>query len=236
MKRVVLACCLGSWLACATSPAWAAQQAQEQRLSTTVEAALKQLESKDPAVRRDGAFALATVGSPDALLPAMRPLIAALRYDSDERVRELAAFALGNLGPAGAPAVEWLIVALRDNGPGVRALAAQALGSSLHSVADKAIGPLIEQFKDPEVAPRMQAARALETFGARAKVAVPALIRLLKDPAPTVRLCAATSLGGIGPDAREAVPALQAALQDENAIVRERAAGALEKIGAAPGR
>jgi len=195
-----------------------------------VSAALSDLQSADPAVRRCGAFALGAMGV--EALPALRPLLAALAGDADDRVRELAAFALGNLGPQGAPAVAPLLAVLRNTKEkaGVRALAAQALGSSLYSVAGRAIGPLAEALRDKEDNVRLNAARALGSFGAKATGAVPRLIQMLKEKRPSIRGAVVSTLGEIGPDAAAAVPALKAMLRDADANVRERVPVALQKI------
>src|ERR1019366_2860373 len=65
---------------------------------------------------------------------------------------------------------------------------------------------LVRNLKDPDVAVRQAAARALGNYGAVAKDAVPALIECLNDDALVDM--AAWSLGEIGPDARDAVPQL----------------------------
>ena len=173
-------------------------------------------------------------------------LAKALAYKKDWKVRTAAARALGDIG---APAVEPLIAALKDNGlSGVREAAAEALGK----IGDpRAVEPLIAALIHGLSYYREAAAEALVKIGAPA---VEPLIAALKDGDFDVRKTAAGALGEIGwkPDKGEAgalyliargkwdecvkigAPAVEpliAALKDGNSDVRKAAAGALGVIG-----
>jgi HEAT repeat protein len=179
--------------------------------------------------RREAALALAGLG-PDGIAPATAVLISALQKDADARVRQLAAYALGNLGNHGQEAVRPVLAALKDRDAGVRGMAAQALGSTLAAMAEEAIPALIKQLDDPDESPCCGAARALGNFHGKARASVPRLIQLLGDARASVRREAATTLGEIGSAAREAKPILTRLLNDNNSYVRERAARSLKML------
>jgi HEAT repeat protein len=195
--------------------------------------------SKEQFVRIKAVESLVKIGN-----PGVKPLIEALK-DKNEYVRIGAAEVLDKLGwPAeseqekipyliaerrwsalvsiGAPAVEHLITALRDEDSSFRWAAAEALGQ----IGDaRAVEPLIAALKDNDVRTRRGAAEALEKMGDTR--AVEPLIAALKDEDPSVRIYAAKALGNKG-DTR-AVEPLIAALKDKSA--RWAAAEALGKIG-----
>ena len=145
--------------------------------------------------------------------PAVEPLIAALK---DEPYR--AAWALGEIGDVraiepliatlngkyekpvgvalvkfGKPAVEPLIVALKDKNTTVRLVAAWALGEIKDG---RAVEPLIAKLKDKDIDVRATAAGALGQIGDVR--AVESLIATLKDTNVGVRMRAAKALGQIG--------------------------------------
>jgi HEAT repeat protein len=165
-----------------------------------------------------------------------------------------------DLEALGKPAVEPLIIVLKDESRDVRAGAAEALGK----IGDKrAIEPLIqtlknensigdlEKLEDPDRLPFMQALketnkneydhyydRAGAVAEALGKIGFPAvvpLIQALNDENGYVRAGAAEALGKIG-DKRAIEPLIQA-LRDDNLLrsvrsgVRARAAEALGRIG-----
>jgi HEAT repeat protein len=107
------------------------------------------------AVRWNAARTLGKLGADKAL----GPLVAALK-DEDADVREHAAEALGDIGPAAAAAVEPLTGALRDPNARVRHDAARSLGQ-IGPAARPAVPALRGLRDDPEPAVREAAARAL---------------------------------------------------------------------------
>jgi len=181
------------------------------------------------AVRWAAAQALHRLGLEAGDVPRLE---AALRSD-DPYVRSFAAYSLGGLGAAAAPALPALIEAYRrEEGEG-RGAAVGALGA-LGPLAAPALPDLVRGLANPANHRRWSAARALGRLGAAAKPAVPALISALSDPNPHVRVYVAQALGRLGVEAAEAVPALQAATKDGDANVRREAQGALRKIRGLP--
>ena len=117
------------------------------------------------------------------------------------------------------PLLIYVLNALKDKNPYVRATAAKVLGE----IGDKtAVPALIKALKDENADVCTAAAKALEKIG---KTAVPALIKALKDENPDVRTAAAEALGKIGD--KRAVPHLIKALKDKYFYVRTAAAKAI---------
>lgn len=133
--------------------------------------------------------------------------------DPDDKVRQYAISAIGDIGPPAAAAVPTLVAVLK--GP---------IGE-----------PPTPKFDRKRAAnSRSAAAAALGTIGPAAKEAIPVLAAALKDENIPVRRWSATSLGEMGADGRSAVAALVAALADDDPQVRRYAIQSLQKIG--PGR
>ncbi len=127
---------------------------------------------------------------------------------SQASIRRNAAFALGELGPDAAPAVDALAHALRnDTDIEVRRNAAFALGE----IGTAALPVLLKSLNDKNSRVRRNVASALVRIG---PPAIPALIPMLDAPNPIIRKNAAGILGRIGPKAKTAVPALEKHLDD----------------------
>lgn len=166
--------------------------------------------------------------------------------DKDVRVRQNAAWSLGQTGPAGMSegAVRDLSKLLRDADALARRDAAMALSKAGEHAKD-AVGELAGVLGDEEVTVRQYAAMALGNLGTRADAAtsvVPALRKALADGDPLVREFVALALlnavpsraepaAGVPRDFIESVPALAKALGDSEPRVRRNAAGALSRIG-----
>jgi len=118
---------------------------------------------------------------------AVEPLIAAL---GDKGCGHTAANALAKIGK---PAVEPLIVALKNENPFVRRNAAEALGEIKDSSAVK---PLIDTLKDNDLIVRRNAAKALGKI--KDSSAEEPLTSALKDESPAVRRNAAIALREMG--------------------------------------
>jgi HEAT repeat protein len=123
-------------------------------------ALIKLLKSADSEVRWNAVKTLGKIGAVEAL----EPLIAALS-DSSELVREHAAEALGDLGPAAAAGVEPLKAALRDPYVKVRRDAARSLGQ-IGPAAKTAI-PILQTLAkdDPQTIVRQAAEIAVKKLG-----------------------------------------------------------------------
>lgn len=134
--------------------------------------------------------------------------------DSEASVRAAAAWALSQMGPAGARAVPGLAKSLTDPNPLVRALSAVALRSIGPKAVD-AVPALIRALSDAEPTVRAPAADALGHIGPAAKSAVTALRDRLLVAGEVIYVLRsdATALGDIGPDAAIALPALREVLK-----------------------
>ena len=155
-------------------------------------------------------------------IQAIKPLIAALRDENDH----VSAWngAVDALVKIGVPAVDALIVSLKDKDKWVRSQAVSALGN----IGDtRAIEPLIEALKEDEGYGyvREAAANALVKIGLPA---VDALIVVLKDKDKWVRWWAVHALRDIG--STRAVEPLLVALKDEDSSVQSATTYALGDI------
>jgi HEAT repeat protein len=144
---------------------------------------VQQLKSEDLIVRLHATKALGDTR--DAR--AVEPLIANLK---DEKCGSTSANALAKIGK---PAVEPLVVALKDNNPIVRRNAAVALGKIKDA---SAVNPLITALKDENPIVRRNAAMALGEI--KDTSAVEPLTAALKDDSPIVRKKAAIALKEMG--------------------------------------
>lgn len=127
-----------------------------------------------------------------------------------------------------------MTAALKDADAGVRASAAESLGSFRAEPAATAAA-LGGALGDGDVSVRARAAQSLARLGPLAKDAVPALVRALQnDQSSVVRLELIDALAAVKPPSPEAVAALTAALNDQNRKVRKQAAAGLAKITATP--
>lgn len=172
------------------------------------------------------AFVVAATFAVGASLAGTDELVSQLK-DGDPREREEAAFELGKLGPAGAPAIPALRQALGDESGSVRNAAVHALGEL---GAKEATGDLIARLQDEDPRVRYAAAIALGQIGGSAATTIPPLVNLLADDHYFVRAEAARTLAKYG---AAAVPALEKALEDRNPEIRHGAAESLGVIGAA---
>jgi HEAT repeat protein len=148
-----------------------------------VDTLVQDLKENDLIVRLHAAKALGE--AKDAR--AVEPLIAAL---GDKGCGHTAANALAKIGK---PAVEPLIVALKNENPFVRRNAAEALGEIKDASAVK---PLINALKDNDLIVRRNAAKALGKI--KDSSAEEPLTSALKDESPAVRRNAAIALREMG--------------------------------------
>jgi HEAT repeat protein len=115
---------------------------------------VKLLSNEDPEVRWNAAKTLGKIHAVDAI----DPLIGALKDPADS-VREHAAEALGDMGPAASRAVEPLIATLKDPFFKARRDAARSLGQI--GPAAKAAVPALEQLSKDDPQPIVRDAAAL---------------------------------------------------------------------------
>jgi HEAT repeat protein len=190
-----------------------------------IEAALRDLRSRDPRVRVRAADALG--GVDEALAEQAREALRPLLRDDDADVRYTTALSLGDLKDR--TAIEALVEQMDGDGhPVARQGAVIALGligdpgAAPHLVRALHRGP-------PDV--RFQAGTSLarvDPEGAQKE-----LRRVLHDPDPEVRASAAAALGGLqGTGCADAVASL---LEDDAGEVRFEAAVTLARLGDARG-
>jgi HEAT repeat protein len=146
-------------------------------------------------VRLTAAWALGATRLPGAV----PHLVAALR-EPDGDLREHAAEALGNVGPAARAALPALQDALRDPDGDVRHRAADTLGA-LGPAARQAIPALIAAAGGDSRWARSSAVRALGKMGRAARAAVPTLTALRDDPDQYVRHAAERAMAEIQAEA-----------------------------------
>jgi HEAT repeat protein len=192
---------------------------------------LNELSAANETARRNAAFALGKLGSSahDAV-PALNKV---LQKDESPKVREAAAFALGEIAKesikaAGNPElVPALTAALKDEHWIVRRSAAFALGC-LEKDAAPAQEALEGLLRDafPEV--RQNAAWALGKLGVEA---IPKLRQALRDNDPLVKRDAAMALAQLEPEpVRAALDDLVELSKDGSSLVRRAAVGVLVRI------
>lgn len=157
------------------------------------------LDAADPQIREEAAIALAAIG-PDAA-EAVPTLAKLLGDDEGEGMKYAAAYALGRIGSAAAPALERLRGLAKSPDEVLATVAAWAA----YKIAPQDEG-LIEQ-------------------------AIPALRKAARSPREHVRMEAVVALGEIGPPAVATVPILGLVSEEDPVpAIRAAAAAALEKV------
>lgn len=158
-------------------------------------------------------------------------LIEEMLIDNDDIMRNVAVFALRDIGVISIPAILDVLEEELSNPNiwGEENYIAEAAGKVIEEIGANAVDILTESLKDNNI--RYAAAYALGLLGADAKAAVPILIEALKDKKADSRSIVIQTLGSIGSEANTAVPILIEALKDDN--VRSYAIDALGNIGPA---
>ena len=151
-------------------------------------------------------------------LPAVPALIERLG-DSNEKVRETAAEALGRIGRKAAPAV---LAARADPDSARRAWVMRTLGN-MPVDAGEVVPTLVAGLKDPNAYVRFKAAAGMLCQGPKAKAALPDLLEAVKDGDSNVSCQARHALVAFA----SCVEELAAALKDKDPQVRCAAAEAL---------
>lgn len=201
----------------------------------------------DPAPERRRAALLAVELIGTAKSPKVLPaILAALRDDADDKVREAAAVAIGRIGErlAARPLAEKvsfvqgrasLVSALRtDKADRVGAASATALSKLDKADAADAVADLADALLKKGPQTRAAAADTLRRLGKDAAPALPALRQALeKDRDLATRMLAAQAVGNLGETAIEALPSLLAVLDDGQAPVevRKAVADTLGRLG-----
>ena len=141
--------------------------------------------------------------------PDALPALTSMLAHRDKYVRRHAAWALGKLGPLARPALSALCAALKDIDPRTASGIAQALGNMGADGAD-AIPALAEAMRGTNIVLCRLAAKALSQIG---PPAVATLIAHLQHADPFIRGESALAIGWMGPVARAAVPYLTQVLR-----------------------
>jgi HEAT repeat protein len=186
-------------------------------------ALIRALRSQKPVERMRAAKDLGRLGW--LAREAMPALVAAL-HDTDSKVRESAAHAIGQMGPDALPT---LVGMLDHDDKYVRRHAVWALGK-LGPLGRPAINDLCRSLKDPDPRTASGAAQALGNMGADAADAVPALAEAMRGTNIVLCRLAAKALSQVGPPA---LATLIAHLQHADPFVRGESALAIGWIGAA---
>jgi HEAT repeat protein len=161
----------------------------------------------DDQVGELSARAVIAIGSDSVSVPLLREIL------SKRNEKYYIADALGELGPAAAPAVPELKQLLGNKGYPVRRAGALALGKIGPGALD-ALPQLVQALDDPQDYHHYpgQIAQAIASIGPQA---VPYLITVLETENFTIREGVAKTLGEIGADAETAIPALIEKLSDK---------------------
>jgi len=180
----------------------------------------------DPTVRRLAGVAMTRVdpGSSGLVTTAGR----VLATDDDPDVRQAAAAALVEAGPAARPALSKVREGLDDHSPIVRVYAAAILARL--GDPDVAVPVLLASLQSHDPPVRAESAVLLSDAAPTDQRTVPALIAALGDDERQVRLAAADALGAIGPPAQTAIDPLWRLIHDPDEAVREHSLRALKRI------
>ncbi len=148
-------------------------------------------------------------------------------------VRERAAEELSKAGAQAAVAARRnLIVAVKDDSsPGVRSMAAQALGQTPPEQASEVVPALAEALADGNAKVRASAAIALSKLGPAAAPAAEELGQMMRNGDHKDARWATEALGAMGSSASTALDALIEELSSDVALNRSRAAWAIGNIG-----
>lgn len=162
--------------------------------------------------------------------PAVLPELKVLLSSSDRILRRQACEMAGRMEEAAHELVPELTLRLIDQDEAVVRAAATALGRMQADAV--AVVPRLEGLLSRESpALRTDVLSALSSYGHLAQEAVPKVSKLLENESIIVRVAAARTLGQIGSGSAAAAEALSAALNDEHGGVTIQAATSLGLIG-----
>jgi HEAT repeat protein len=199
---------------------------QEKLTSESVSKELSRyLQNPSLKVRRMAVDALTGIGIEDKNAIAVKSLVGILQDQKQPLdLRRSATLAIRSIDPK--PAVKSLIKALDDTDPGIRSLAADALGSieaDAHGAVDK-LSKMSKESPDPEE--RESATKALGNIDPTNKKVRSTLNQALTDSSWRVRSASADILAKINPQQEDITPLIKA-LKNQNSTLRTFAAIAL---------
>ena len=206
------------------------QQILAARGARVVPTLIAALAGADPLLKKNVAQTLGYIGP--AAKEAVPALVRLMKEDSGD-VKTWAGMALEKIGD---PAVEWLLSALDNPDPAVRADAARVF-SGMFPPPTRSISRLLAAMKDESVEVRRLAADAVAVYALSSREPLPensvaALLPFLKDTDVKMRYAVISIMGSFASRHGEAFAALTAALEDPDAENRICAAGQLKKLGA----
>jgi HEAT repeat protein len=172
------------------------------------------------------AFVGASLGNlgPGAL-PALTKALAAPSYDQ----RRVAAYALGTMGPAAAPAAKELDVALKSDDVATRRQVIRTLGK-IGPAAQKSVPQIAKLLGHHDAGMRIEAALSIWLIAKDAKH-LSVIVKALRDESASVRDAACIALGSMKADAKDAIEPVAKLLNDKD--LRLRAVMTLGEIGPA---
>jgi HEAT repeat protein len=167
------------------------------------------------------AWALANMGI------GAHPLLIARLDSRDPSERLRAVYGVGELGPAGAIAIERLRTLSNDPNSKVRSMANWAIDEVMvrRMVADPNM--FLKEGLDGTQAERIQAIHRLGLRVHSSRIAIRELISLMADSIPAIRVQAIQALADAGPTA---LPPLSAALAHRNRAIRRGALLAISRM------
>jgi HEAT repeat protein len=150
--------------------------------------------------------------------PDALPTLAGMLSHHDKYVRRNAVWAMGKLGPLARPVLTDLCDGLKNSDPRTASGAAQALGN-IGADAAEAVPALAEAMRGTNIVLCRLAAKALSQIGSPA---LSTLISHLQHSDPFVRGESAMAIGWMGPLARSAVPFLSQLVRGSRSPVSTR--------------
>jgi HEAT repeat protein len=174
---------LSYWMARMADPATAAQASS----------VLREMGPEALPTLTDALHTRSSVASDFAYSVCVKLKLAPERNYDAPNIRATAAYLLGQMGKAAAPAVPDLVEALADQDALVRLKSIR----SLAQIGEPSVPELSEALGRPEPEIRFGAAKALGAMGPRARSATNALTLCLNDSQPHVRQAATQALAAI---------------------------------------
>jgi hypothetical protein len=164
--------------------------------------------------------------------PCIEPLLKTLRSRTQpERVREMAAIALGRIEPGG---VACLLEALDGDDDELADLAAWGLRWPPRSrLAEPILGAMLAH---PEARRRLRGLRGLRYIGVDLTALDPAVIECARKDEPHIRVAAFAVIERVGLDAPGVREVLDEGMADPDSAVRDAARKALGQLGEGPRR
>jgi HEAT repeat protein/mono/diheme cytochrome c family protein len=183
---------------------------------------LTALIESNPVARPHAEAALIALGGPTV------PEVVRLLENREPAAQASAVRILTEIGPPAAPAIPFLIEALRGTSSRARCV---RIAAALGATGSASVTPLTRLFESSDrPLTREMASRALGFAGPRASEAVPLLLDALGDPDGRIRFTAAAALGRIR-TVRAVEPLVERVRHDTNRTVRMYSIEALGEIG-----